>query len=120
MMRGKVKTFLGLDLGAGSGRAVLGLLDREGLHTKEIHRFKNEPVRLGDRLYWNFLSLWSNVIESLRICGRAGITQLDGVGVDTWGVDFGWIDQAGHLAGNPVHYRDESTRGIEKEIARKN
>lgn len=118
-MKGKVKTFLGLDLGAGSGRAVLGFLDRKGLRIREIHRFVNEPVRLGDRLYWNFLSLWSNVIESLRICGRAGITQLDGIGVDTWGVDFGWIDQAGRLTGNPVHYRDESARGIEKEIARK-
>ena len=111
--------YLGFDIGASSGRAVVGFLDGGRLTLKEINRFSNGPIQLGCALYWDFLSLWQAVIKSMEMCSRAGFTRLAGIGVDTWGVDFGLIDAKGQLLGNPVCYRDSMTDGIEKVIARK-
>ncbi len=117
-MKKNGKVYLGFDLGAGSGRAVLGFLEKNKLRIEEIHRFSNGPVLLGNTLYWNFLGLWSNIVESLRLCSRRGITDLSGIGVDTWGVDFGLLSRDGRLLSNPVHYRDRRTEGIEKVLSR--
>ncbi|MFA6187499.1 MAG: rhamnulokinase, partial [Phycisphaerae bacterium] len=93
----KKSVYLGFDIGASSGRAVLGVLEGEKLTLKEIKRFSNGPVQLDDTLYWDFLSLWQAVIKSMEICSKAGYMRLDGIGVDTWGVDFGLIGANGQL-----------------------
>lgn len=113
------KTYLGFDLGASSGRAVLGVIRDNKLEMEEIHRFTNEHIRLGGSLYWNFVALWKSFRESLRICGRDGHNKLDGIGVDTWGVDFGLVCADGKLVGRPLCYRDECTEGIDKLIDEK-
>jgi rhamnulokinase len=108
--------YLGFDLGAGSGRAVVGLLADGRLRMREIDRFANGPSLLSGRLYWDVLSLWNRMVESMRRCARLGYNRLAGVGVDTWGVDFGLLDSAGRLLGNPVCYRDRLTEGAERRI----
>jgi len=105
------KTFLALDLGAESGRAVLVALADGRATMEEIHRWPNRPVRLGDTLHWDLPFLVAEVIEAIRICAAAGAVPA-GISVDTWGVDFGLLDSAGALVGNPVHYRDARTENI--------
>jgi rhamnulokinase len=101
--------FLAIDLGAESGRAVLGQLD-EKLTIQEIHRFPNGGVRLGDSLHWDILRLWSEMQAALRLASVAGT--VSSLGVDTWGVDFGLLNKADRLIGNPYHYRDSRTDRI--------
>jgi len=114
---GPASTFLGIDLGASSGRAVVGQLRGGRLTIEEIHRFPNSACELGGTLYWNFLSLWGQVQESLRRCGLAGHAKLDGIGVNTWGVDFGLLGSDGRLLDNPVCHRDAAMEGMGDIIA---
>lgn len=104
--------FLAFDLGAESGRAILGTLDNGRLALSELHRFLNEPVRLPEGLYWDIFRLFHNIREGLRIAGRERALKLDGIAVDTWGVDFGLVDQHGELVLSPHHYRDARLNGI--------
>lgn len=108
--------FLAIDLGAESGRAILATLDRtpEGGHLSltDIHRFANGPVRLPDGLHWDVLRLWSEIKTALQIATHKHNVQLAGIGIDTWGVDFGLLDRADALIGNPFHYRDRRTDGM--------
>ena len=110
------EAYLGIDLGASCGRAVLGTLSHDRVAVQEIHRFANPPVLLNGTLHWDVLSLWREVLESLRICHRLGHTALAGVGVDTWGVDFGLIGRRGGLLANPICYRDRQTEGMDARI----
>jgi sugar (pentulose or hexulose) kinase len=103
--------FLAFDLGAESGRAMLGRLDNGKLALEELHRFLNQPVRLPDGLYWDSFRLFHDIREGLRIAGRERKLKLEGVAVDTWGVDFGMIDALGELVANPRHYRDPRNNG---------
>lgn len=103
--------YLALDLGAGSGRAIVGWIEDGQIKLDEVFRFTNEPVMLGATLYWDFLSLFSNIKEGIRRAVRKGY-KLEGIAVDTWGVDFGLIDQSGKLLSNPVCYRDQRTDGL--------
>lgn len=98
--------YLAFDLGAESGRAMLGSLQDGKLQLEELHRFLNEPVRLPDGLYWDAFRLFHDIREGLRIAGRERNLRLDGIAVDTWGVDFGLADSNGELCLNPRHYRD--------------
>jgi rhamnulokinase len=107
-----MNNFIAIDLGAESGRAMLGRLHEGRLELEELHRFLNEPVRLPDGLYWDMLRLFHNIREGLRIAGRERHLVLDGVGVDTWGVDYGLVDAAGRLVENPRHYRDARNNGM--------
>jgi rhamnulokinase len=102
-----------VDLGAESGRVVVGELDGERLSIQEVHRFGNVPVRLGGTLYWDFLHLFDDVVRGI---GKAG--EVASVGVDTWGVDYGLLDRHGRLIGNPVHYRDARTQGVPERVSR--
>src|SRR3981189_2495686 len=101
-----MKRFLAVDLGAESGRAMLGTLDGGRLALEEIHRWANEPVRLPTGLYWDTLRLLHEIRRALTICGRERRIALDGIGVDTWGVDFALLGPDGALIDNPRHYRD--------------
>ena len=108
----KTTNFLAFDLGAESGRAVLGRFDGEQLSLEEVHRFPNGPVRIHDSLHWNVLSLFSEMKLGLAKTIHEHEGELTALGIDTWGVDFGLLDQAGHLIGNPYHYRDSRTDGM--------
>jgi rhamnulokinase len=108
--------FLAIDLGAESGRAILGTLDQEQLTLTEVHRFGNDPVRLPDGLHWDILRLWSEIKTALRIAAHKQGLTLSGIGIDTWGVDYGLLDRAGALIGNPYHYRDSRTDGLVDEV----
>ena len=99
-----------VDLGAESGRAVVGTFDGERLALEDVHRFPNVPVTLAGTLHWDFLRLFGDVIAGLRRAAAAG--PVASVGVDTWGVDFGLLDARGRLLANPVHYRDRRTEGM--------
>jgi rhamnulokinase len=111
--------FVALDLGAESGRAVLGQLDGERLRLSEVHRFPNRPVRLPDGLHWNVLRLWTEIKRGLALAVREHGADLAGVGLDTWGVDFGLLDRDGALVSNPYHYRDSRTDGMLDEAFRR-
>ncbi len=102
------KSYLAFDLGAESGRAVLGTLENGKLSLEVKHRFANPIGRLGGHLYWNLLSQWEELKTGLR--NVAGV-KLDGIGVDTWGVDFALLGADGSVLGNPFHYRDTRTDG---------
>ncbi len=105
------RQFLAFDLGAESGRGVLGRFDGSRLSLEVIHRFPNGAVRTLDTLHWDVLRLYNEMLQTLRLCA-AKYGALDGVGVDTWGVDFALLGRGGALLGNPRHYRDPHTEGI--------
>jgi rhamnulokinase len=104
--------YLAFDLGAESGRATLGSIDAQRLTLEELHRFPNTPVRVLSALHWDVLRLWQEIRRGLTIAGRERRIHLDGVGVDTWGVDFALVGQDGNLIENPRHYRDARTSGM--------
>jgi len=97
-----------VDLGASSGRVMVGRVAPNELELTEVHRFPNDPVRLPDGLHWDILRLYQEVLVGLREATRAA-EGLVSIGVDSWGVDYGLLDQAGTLLGNPYHYRDDRT-----------
>jgi rhamnulokinase len=99
-----------VDLGAESGRAVVGTFDGERLALEDAHRFPNVPVSLAGTLHWDFLRLFGDVTAGLRRAAAGG--PVASIGVDTWGVDFGLLDARGRLLANPVHYRDRRTEGV--------
>jgi rhamnulokinase len=105
------KKLLAFDLGAESGRGVLGLFDGQRLKLDVIHRFANGPVRTLDALHWDVLRLYAEMLTALRRCA-ADHGALDSLGVDTWGVDFALLGHDGSLLGNPRHYRDPHTEGV--------
>src|ERR1051326_1158014 len=101
---------LALDLGAESGRAIIGTFDGSRLLLDVAHRFPNVPVRMGGTLYWDFPRLFGDVLDGIRAATAIG--NVRSVGVDGWGVDFGLVDNRGRLMANPVHYRDSRTEGM--------
>jgi rhamnulokinase len=104
-------SYLAFDLGAESGRAMLATLQGDQLALKEVHRFCNCPVRLPDGLHWDVLQLWNEIKTGIAAAMKSG-ARLEGIGLDTWCVDFALLDKNGALLGNPFHYRDARTDGI--------
>jgi rhamnulokinase len=102
---------LAFDLGAESGRAVLGVFDGRRLGLEVVHRFANAPVRALDRLYWDVLHLFKEMLHGLRLAAL-DFGGVDAVGIDTWGVDFALLGRGGELLGNPRAYRDPHTEGV--------
>jgi rhamnulokinase len=94
-----------VDLGASSGRVILGRVSGGRVTLEEVHRFPNEPVQLEDGLYWDALRLHHEIVNGLRRAARVA-PDLASIGIDTWGVDVGLLDERGVLVGNPVHHRD--------------
>lgn len=101
---------LAIDFGASSGRVMLGTYDGNKITAKEIHRFSNDPVIVNGTMYWDVLRLFYEIKQGMIKAKAYG--KIDSVGVDTWGVDFGLLDEAGYLLENPVHYRDSRTEGM--------
>jgi len=102
--------YLAVDLGAESGRVVLGRFDGGRVSLEEVHRFPNTAVKLPDGLHWDVLRILSEIKEGLAKAVREG--HVEGVGVDSWGVDFGLLDAEGALVSNPYHHRDSRTEGM--------
>jgi rhamnulokinase len=107
------RNYLAFDFGAESGRAILGKLDGDKLTLEERHRFANPNGRMNGELQWDLLGQWEQIKQGLK---NARGDRLDGIGVDTWGVDFGFLDATGRILGNPTHYRDTRTAGMADEI----
>lgn len=110
------KKILAIDIGASSGRAILGTYNKELLEIQEIHRFQNDPVSFHGTLYWDFLRLLHEIKISITKAKVFGT--IDSIGVDTWGVDFGLLDKKGNLIENPIHYRDLRTKGMIEESSK--
>ncbi|MFF7330161.1 FGGY-family carbohydrate kinase [Streptomyces sp. NPDC008150] len=106
--------FAAVDLGASSGRVMVGRVGPDRLDLTEAHRFPNRPVRLPEGLRWDVLGLYAGVLDGLRAAGRLG--PLASVGIDSWAVDYGLLDADGALLGNPVHYRDTRTDGVAEKV----
>ena len=108
-------TYLAIDFGGGSGRVLAGTITekagRKCLDMQLVHRFQNRQVRLGDHVYWDFPALFEDMKTGLKKAAGLGL-DITGIGIDTWGVDFGLIDSHGDLIGNPVCYRDDRTKGM--------
>lgn len=110
----EIKQVLAFDFGASSGRAMLGRFDGRRIELEEVHRFTNDPVQVGDTLYWDILRLFHEVKQGLVKAKAFG--PISSLGIDTWGVDFGLIDREGRLLENPVHYRDARTYGVMEQV----
>jgi rhamnulokinase len=106
-----------VDLGASSGRVVVGRVGRDRLEMTEVHRFRNGPVQLPDGLYWDVLGLYSDILTGLRTAAREN--RLAGLAIDSWAVDYGLVDGRGVLRGNPRHYRDPRTDAVIDDVHRK-
>jgi rhamnulokinase len=104
--------YLAVDLGAESGRVVLGRFDGGRVSLEEIHRFPNTAVRLPDGLHWDVLRFLSEIKDGLA---KAVREEIEGIGIDSWGVDFGFLDGEGALVSNPYHHRDARTEGMMEE-----
>ena len=107
--------YLALDLGAESGRAMLAQFAGGRLELNELHRFANTPVQLPTGLYWDSLRLFHEMCEGIRIAAKS-VEDLDGIAIDTWGVDFGLLSADGELLHMPRHYRDARTIGTSVEV----
>ncbi|MHB8277933.1 MAG: rhamnulokinase [Candidatus Humimicrobiaceae bacterium] len=109
------KNYVIFDFGASSGRTITGTYDGKKISFNEIHRFENRPVFINGVLYWDILRLYSELkvglLASVINCG-----QISGIGVDTWGVDFSFLDEYGSILSNPVHYRDARTNGVMEKV----
>jgi rhamnulokinase len=97
-----------VDLGASSGRVVLGRVGPDTLELTEVSRFRNGPVPLPDGLYWDAPGLFLDILDGIRVAERRS-GGLAGLAIDSWGVDYGLLDADGVLLGNPRHYRDGRT-----------
>jgi rhamnulokinase len=114
----EAQKYLAVDLGAESGRTMLGTIADEKLALIETHRFQNGPVRLPDGLHWDVLRQWEEIKAGITKTVTSGV-KLTSLGVDTWAVDFALLDKNGALLGNPFHYRDARTDGMIDEAIRR-
>jgi rhamnulokinase len=108
--------FVAADLGASSGRIMLGYWDGRAFSVQELHRFANGGVRVGDGLYWDIVGIWSQIRTGLEKYHAFCAFSPQGIAVDAWGVDFGLLDRTGRLLGNPRHYRDSRTATILRHV----
>ncbi|NIY69944.1 rhamnulokinase [Streptomyces malaysiensis] len=110
--------FAAVDLGASSGRVIVGEVGPDRLTLHEAHRFPNRPTRVLGTLHWNILSLYQGVLEGLNAAAaHTTNNRLTSIGIDTWAVDYGLLAADGTLLANPVHYRDTRTTGAAERVA---
>jgi rhamnulokinase len=104
--------YLGVDLGAESGRVMAGLFDGRRVRLEQIHRFPNGAISLGTTFRWDILRLWSEIQDGLTRAAAQFGDRIVSVGVDTWGVDYVLLAKNGEIVAQPFHYRDSRTAGI--------
>lgn len=111
--------YFAVDLGASNGRTMLGRFDGNRITLQELNRFETHYTRINDAYCWDLIGIYKNILEGLRAYARQTTEPLLGIGIDTWGCDFGLIDRQGKLIGNPRAYRDpRSLRGMKAFHAR--
>lgn len=111
-----IRNFLAFDLGASSGRAILGTISDNRLSLKEIHRFDNQMVEINGSFFWNIFNLFGELKTGLKKCIHEFGVQPESVGVDTWGVDIALLDRNGMIVGLPYAYRDPRTDNAMEEF----
>jgi len=111
----EMKEYIAVDLGAESGRVMLGSVSADKLVLEEIHRFGNGPIERDGSLRWDFERLFSEVKIGIGKAAKASGGKVAGIGIDSWGVDFGLLDADGRLIENPYHYRDSQTVGVKEK-----
>src|ERR1043166_3234114 len=102
----KDQCYLGVDLGAESGRVMAGLWNGKRMRLEELHRFPNGGIEIAGTLRWDVLRLWSEIQRGLAVASRTYGKAIRSVGVDTWGVDFALLSGGNELLGQPFHYRN--------------
>ncbi len=107
--------FLAFDLGATSGRAIIGSVEEGKITSEEVYRFPNAVTEIDGKYYWDINSLFDHFKSALKKVARMGVT-VDSIGIDTWGVDFGYVGKDGEIIGLPRAYRDPYTDGIPEEV----
>ena len=113
-MKHEKRQVLAFDFGASSGRAILGTLADGKIQMEEVHRFSNDPVIVGKTMYWDTLRQFFEIKQGMIMAKQKG--GFESVGIDTWGVDFGLLDEHGALLESAVHYRDDRTLGMQEEV----
>lgn len=108
--------YIAVDLGAESGREILGEIKSDHIAISEIHRFLKPPIEVNSHLFWDVLHIFSEIIEGLRKIEDFEKETINSIAIDSWAFDFGLLDKDNFLIGNPVCYRDDRTRGITEEI----
>ncbi len=105
---------LAIDLGASSGRGIIGKFDGNKLTLEENHRFASEPVTIAGSYNWDIMRIFHEIKLAINKCALSEDRDISSIGIDTWGVDYGLLDKHGKLLTNPVHYRDTRTAGIQE------
>jgi rhamnulokinase len=108
--------FLAIDIGASSGRVMVGCWDGQRFDLRELYRFANHPLEQHGHLFWDASQLWQEIKTGIKAYAAQHDQPLAGIGIDTWAVDFGLLDAAGRLLGNPYHYRDGRTIGVARQV----
>jgi rhamnulokinase len=111
--------FLAFDIGAESGRAIVGILKNNKLSLAEIHRFPNKQIKILGHLHWDILYLFEELKKGLSLAVNSGHADIQSIGIDTWGVDFGLIGKNNEILGFPLTYRDSNTNGIMDKVFKK-
>ncbi len=109
------KYFLAIDIGASSGRHIIGWVENGRMQLKEVHRFENRQLQKNGHLIWDMDNLWKGIIDGLKACKKEGMIP-ETVGIDTWAVDYVLLDADGELIGDAVAYRDGRTEGVDSEV----
>ena len=107
--------YAAVDMGASSGRLILGHMENGKMELEEIHRFENGMVKKDGELCWEFDRIFTEIVAGLKKCKEIGKIPVS-MGVDTWGVDFVLLDKEDKVLGNTVGYRDHRTEGMDEEV----
>ncbi len=110
-----MKYYLAIDIGASSGRHILGYIKNGNLQTEEIYRFDNKQLHKNGHDCWDIEHLWNNILTGLKVCGKINKIPTT-IGIDTWGVDFVLLDENDNLIGDAVAYRDSRTEGMREIV----
>ncbi|MGB8319086.1 MAG: rhamnulokinase family protein, partial [Ignavibacteriaceae bacterium] len=114
-----VSKFVAVDLGAESGRVIIGILEDEKIHIEEIHRFPNKQINKNGSMFWNVPDLFKEIKTGFSLAVKRGHKDIESIGIDTWGVDFGLIGKNDKLLELPHTYRDNRTNGIPEKVYEK-
>ncbi|MBP5719622.1 MAG: rhamnulokinase [Bacteroidales bacterium] len=109
------RNFLAFDCGATSGRAMLATFKDGRFTMEEVYRFPSGTIEMGGRYYWDIVAIYEHFRKCLSQLERENVS-IDSIGIDTWGVDFGFVADDGTLLGNPRAYRDPYTEGVPEKV----